>query len=115
MRRRRAETTRVLSIRTCEHDTQSRHSLTLRPTDSTLLCLVLSSSGPAVPFSRDAPIAGTMNGFSEQGLDEDAFGASKGGIASFDAFRKCFLWMRALEDVFRISRGAMREHAQGSV
>lgn len=30
-----------------------------------------------------------MNGFSEHGLSEDAFGASKGGIvSSFDAFRK---------------------------
>lgn len=36
----------------------------------------------------DAPIAATMNGFEENGLDEDAFGASKGGIASFDAFPK---------------------------
>jgi hypothetical protein len=33
-----------------------------------------------------------MNGFNDQGLDEDAFGASKGGIvSSFDAFRMCFL------------------------
>lgn len=29
-----------------------------------------------------------MNGFAEHGLDEDAFGAAKGGLASFDAFRK---------------------------
>ncbi|KAF2643873.1 DUF1692-domain-containing protein [Massarina eburnea CBS 473.64] len=29
-----------------------------------------------------------MNGFNDHGLDEDSFGASKGGIASFDAFPK---------------------------
>jgi hypothetical protein len=30
-----------------------------------------------------------MNGFNDHGLDEDAFGASKGGIvSSFDAFRE---------------------------
>lgn len=29
-----------------------------------------------------------MNGFSEGGLDEDSFGQTKGGIASFDAFPK---------------------------
>jgi hypothetical protein len=29
-----------------------------------------------------------MNGFDERGLNEDSFGASKGGISSFDAFRK---------------------------
>ncbi|KAF2817371.1 DUF1692-domain-containing protein [Mytilinidion resinicola] len=29
-----------------------------------------------------------MNGFTEHGLSEDAFGASKGGISSFDAFPK---------------------------
>lgn len=89
--------------------------LPLRPADSTLLCLVLSTSGPAVPFSRDAPIAGTMNGFSEQGLDEDAFGASKGGIASFDAFRKCFLFMQELKAMVGKSHGTMRDHAHGSV
>jgi hypothetical protein len=29
-----------------------------------------------------------MNGFGDRGLDEDAFGQKKGGLASFDAFRK---------------------------
>lgn len=29
-----------------------------------------------------------MNGFAESGLSEEAFGASKGGLSSFDAFRK---------------------------
>lgn len=29
-----------------------------------------------------------MDGFAEHGLDDDAFGQSKGGLASFDAFRE---------------------------
>ena len=32
-----------------------------------------------------------MNGFAESGLSEEAFGASKGGLSSFDAFRKFIL------------------------
>jgi hypothetical protein len=35
-----------------------------------------------------------MNGFNDHSLDEDAFGASKGGIvSSFDAFRKCIIFL----------------------
>ena len=73
----------------CEHDT-GRRSLTCTQLNLHSLVLVPSScTGPAVPSLRDAPIVGTMNGFSDHGLDEDAFGVSKkGGIASFDAFRK---------------------------
>lgn len=29
-----------------------------------------------------------MNGFAEHGLSEESFGEAKGGLASFDAFRK---------------------------
>lgn len=55
----------------------------------TFFTLALSCrTGPAAPSLRNAPIEGTMNGFTEHGLDEDAFGATKGGIASFDAFRE---------------------------
>lgn len=30
-----------------------------------------------------------MNGFTENGLSDEAFGQAKGGLSSFDAFRKC--------------------------
>jgi hypothetical protein len=54
-----------------------------------------SCIGPEVPYLRDAPLCGRMNGFSEHGLDDESFGASKGGISSFDAFRKSLLfWSR---------------------
>ena len=46
-----------------------------------------------------------MNGFADRGLDEDAFGETKGlsnGIRSFDAFRTfLFLTLRLLESYFR--------------
>ena len=31
-----------------------------------------------------------MNGFSEHELSEESFGAAKGGLSSFDAFRKLY-------------------------
>jgi hypothetical protein len=83
----RAETTRVLSIKCM----RTRHPIVVAPLPCLppphVLCTLLLH-WPAAPSLRDAPIEGTMNGFTEQGLDEDSFGASKGGIASFDAFRK---------------------------
>jgi hypothetical protein len=50
----------------------------------TLSDLIVSTAiaGPAVPEYC------AMNGFTDNSLDEGDFGPSKGGLASFDAFRK---------------------------
>lgn len=69
----------------------------LPPPHTPFQLVLLRRIGPAVPSLRYAPIEGIMNGFSDHGLDEDSFGASKGGIASFDAFRKyCVLSLQWL-------------------